>query len=495
MSESRMLNKVTLIRTVPCKLMSDIGDYNGHLLRVEESFDKDGISTGFSLDDKLIVPLSFYEAQIKIGEDVLIQFFNNLDGSSTRILLEKESTDMIVYKGIVFYKSSGTSGSDDSKRKGTWIPSLGLNPESKGIGTSSFQITKLDIKSDKDFSNIDDKLSNYRSFLGDDLCDRLNIFDIMIMSAELGGGFWETNDGIKVLNQLNAHGNDVKVGGVKICDTHVLQFEVPYEVKAEDDIVIKRQSKIFNQFFEREGGIVFDRLCQDRNYKTEVLNKVSNQKTLNRNYKTEVLNKVSNQKTLNRNYKIEVLNKVSNQKTLWQRFKQSSRLKRMGIILGGAVAVTALVLSGFGIAILAGSAAAASTLAAIGGVFGASSLSTASAAAAGAGVVAAGGVLVGLSVGGIVSIPSNKNTPDQNGNLIKEKSTGDSGQQIPGSSSTTNANLQFESQQNNTPSPGNDQIKPSDNSNNSLFSAQNDNKNKELKKEKNDFKNSLNSNR
>ncbi len=185
-------------------------------------------------------------------------------------IVTQEINEMIVYKGIIFYKSSATSSNEETKRLNTWLPSLGLdNQSSHGIGRSGpcFKITKLDAFYDKRFSKPDERIKKYEQYLGNDLMLRLNIFEIMLMSAEIGGGFWSTEDGNKLIRCLIEEGFIVEKGIVNINSQPDHTFEIPYEVKPEDNKYIAEKTKLFNDFFKEQGGCLHEGLCTDSEMK------------------------------------------------------------------------------------------------------------------------------------------------------------------------------------------------------------------------------------
>lgn len=218
---------------------------------------KKRVSDGAIVED--LTNGSFDELLKKDSNRSVHQYTEQESGTIVEQIITSETNDMIVYKGIVFYKSSATSGSEtgDTNRLNTWIPSLGLDDKSShGLGSigSTFKITKLDKFYDRQFSKPDERIKKYKDYLGDDLMMRLNNFDIMLMSAEIGGGFWDTDKGKSLIHKLRDEGLTIKVGKVSISPKSQMEFDIPFEVKEDDNDLIKTLTEKSNSFLEEQGG-------------------------------------------------------------------------------------------------------------------------------------------------------------------------------------------------------------------------------------------------
>jgi hypothetical protein len=87
------------------------------------------------------------------------------------------------------------------------------------------------------------------------------------MSAEIGGGFWDTEDGNKLIKCLMKEGFIVEKEIVNINSRPDHIFEIPYEVKPEDNEYIANKTKLFNAFFKEHGGCLHEGLCMDSEMK------------------------------------------------------------------------------------------------------------------------------------------------------------------------------------------------------------------------------------
>lgn len=185
-------------------------------------------------------------------------------------IVTQESNEMIVYRGIIFYKSSATSGGEPTKRLNTWIPSLGLDDKSsRGIGSGgalTFKITKLDRLYDRKFSTPDECITTYKEFLGEDLMNRLHHFNIMLMSAEIGGGYWDTSDGKNLIKHLQEKSIHINSNVVRINDHSEHTFDIPFEVKNDpsEEKLISQRTQEFNIFFASQGGYLHHGVCDGR---------------------------------------------------------------------------------------------------------------------------------------------------------------------------------------------------------------------------------------
>ncbi len=185
-------------------------------------------------------------------------------------IVTQESNEMIVYRGIIFYKSSATSGGELTKRLNTWIPSLGLDDKSsRGIGSGGapiFKITKLDRLYDRKFSTPNESITAYKEFLGEDLMNRLHHFNIMLMSAEIGGGFWDTSDGKSLIKHLQEKGIHIHSNDVRINDHSEHTFDLPFEVKNDpnEEKLISQCTQEFNNFFASQGGYLHHGISDGR---------------------------------------------------------------------------------------------------------------------------------------------------------------------------------------------------------------------------------------
>lgn len=146
----------------------------------------------------------------------------------------KIEREIIVVGGIAFYKSSGTSVSptdepiseEDKQRRDTWFPFFGLATSD----THFIKISEL-ISNDRarpdptdpyNFNEeallCDDLLFNFvrEKKLTVDLANRFRYVGIMLISAMIGGGFWNSDEGKSVVSELQDRFPDNKFSKIEI---------------------------------------------------------------------------------------------------------------------------------------------------------------------------------------------------------------------------------------------------------------------------------------
>ncbi len=214
-----------------------------------------------------------FEAFLKDVDGQIYQAYNTDDPDhpyvDEEVIITPELNEMLVYRGIIFYKSSATSGGEQTKRLNVWIPCLGLDdeyPPGMGCKNNQFHVPKLEKAYDLNFSSPDKSILPYQDFLGEDLRNRFHHFNLMLMSAELGGGFWDTGDGKVLIEHLQERGFSIQPSSVNIGDHCEDSFELPFEAKCTPEEIqfIKEKTQAFNAFFTRQGGYLHRGYCLNK---------------------------------------------------------------------------------------------------------------------------------------------------------------------------------------------------------------------------------------
>jgi len=182
----------------------------------------------------------------------------------TQTILTPETDDMLVYNGIIFYKSS-------AEGRDTWVPSLGVDDKSK-LG---FRSSSLTDNIDKESLKLDPRIKKYEELLGPELIKKFNNFDIMLMSAELGGGFWDTTEGHRLIDEIRKDGIFITLGIVNIDNDSELFFELPFEIKSENQESITKRAQSFHDFFAKQNGYLHPDVSKEQKTSEDVRKEIS----------------------------------------------------------------------------------------------------------------------------------------------------------------------------------------------------------------------------
>ena len=143
-----------------------------------------------------------------------------------KIIAVFDQRKVIVYGQIAFYQSTGTSGDDilpadiNALRSGTFFPFFGFTADGLLIkpvaiklrgATSerepaSYEILREKVSTETDAPHLrcDDALYDLykQGLLSNDMAMRFRFYDAMVISAQMGGGFWESDNGKKIIAEL-----------------------------------------------------------------------------------------------------------------------------------------------------------------------------------------------------------------------------------------------------------------------------------------------------
>jgi hypothetical protein len=396
LAEKASIKKVVLIKSALFKFEKK--DLEGNVLmttavrvvdkekKVIEDFTQDKFNTFLKEKERVV-----FSVPSKRNKDYVEEY----------IISPHESNEMVVSQGIIFYKSSGTSGTEVSARASTWMPCLGLdNKSSGGLGKRDpvFKIAKLDELYDPKFLETDERIKNYEMYLGTDLMRRFHNFDIMLLSAEIGGGFWDTEQGKNLITHLKSENYVIQAGIVPISDKAEHTFKLPFEEKKEDDKFIQEKTELFNTFFQEQGGCVHDGIwnkeakANSRNLHKEI-NDLARHGTLkNRKEIDEKRNPISPS-----GISSSSLGRWSRIKTWWSILPWWK--KALGVI--GFAAIVAIACTGVGLGIefaAGGTITGTLVFASAGATISGGILGGASATAAGASISVGGGILASILV-------------------------------------------------------------------------------------------------